>query len=411
MSDRDAFIRAIAANLYDDTPRLAFADWLDEHGEHDRAEFIRVQCELEPMRDRYEIPRAAELHDREDELERGGGRGEFDERKLPGGTWEAPDRRPDTRCEFRRGFPDILRVNARRFVSDGHALREKVPTLRRLVVHCLNGWGERLAGCAAVRGVPELELACWYSDADIRALAASPHLSELKVLVLWLGRWPDAAGADETLCRIAAAAEAWPNLRELVLLDPEGNDRESIEALAASANRLLTRPVARYQRGYPELFPLNREVRGSEFPVAGHLGDGRPAVANARARFTLTAYDADGEPAEVIEIPLPPDLYKDKATSDTFWRTGYKQLLRDAYGFTPGFIRIQAGTFTDDEDGPHRGNEYDWDHCGEPDRPDGAGDPDRDQGYGGAIYRLIRQGEFELGYCAWADNRGQVHST
>jgi uncharacterized protein (TIGR02996 family) len=30
----------------DDLPRLVYADWLDEHGESERAEFIRVQCEL-----------------------------------------------------------------------------------------------------------------------------------------------------------------------------------------------------------------------------------------------------------------------------------------------------------------------------------------------------------------------------
>jgi uncharacterized protein (TIGR02996 family) len=30
----------------DDAPRLVYADWLDEHGEADRAEFIRLQCEL-----------------------------------------------------------------------------------------------------------------------------------------------------------------------------------------------------------------------------------------------------------------------------------------------------------------------------------------------------------------------------
>jgi uncharacterized protein (TIGR02996 family) len=29
----------------DDAPRLVYADWLDEHGEPGRAEFIRVQCE------------------------------------------------------------------------------------------------------------------------------------------------------------------------------------------------------------------------------------------------------------------------------------------------------------------------------------------------------------------------------
>ena len=37
---------AIVANAEEDTPRLAYADWLDEHGDADRAEFIRVQCQL-----------------------------------------------------------------------------------------------------------------------------------------------------------------------------------------------------------------------------------------------------------------------------------------------------------------------------------------------------------------------------
>src|SRR5689334_18621005 len=68
MATPEGFIRGIAEDLYDDAPRLVYADWLDEHGDPERAEFIRVQCELEPMRDRYEIDRAAELHRREDEL-------------------------------------------------------------------------------------------------------------------------------------------------------------------------------------------------------------------------------------------------------------------------------------------------------------------------------------------------------
>ncbi|HEX4607821.1 MAG TPA: TIGR02996 domain-containing protein [Urbifossiella sp.] len=41
-----AFLRAIAAEADDDTGRLAFADWLEERGDADRAEFIRVQCGL-----------------------------------------------------------------------------------------------------------------------------------------------------------------------------------------------------------------------------------------------------------------------------------------------------------------------------------------------------------------------------
>src|ERR1700761_7535427 len=37
---------AIVAAEDEDTPRLAYADWLDEHGDPDRAEFIRIQCRL-----------------------------------------------------------------------------------------------------------------------------------------------------------------------------------------------------------------------------------------------------------------------------------------------------------------------------------------------------------------------------
>jgi uncharacterized protein (TIGR02996 family) len=42
---RAAFLRAVCAAPADDTPRLVFADWLDEYGEGGRAEFVRAQCE------------------------------------------------------------------------------------------------------------------------------------------------------------------------------------------------------------------------------------------------------------------------------------------------------------------------------------------------------------------------------
>lgn len=42
----DELMRAIIANKSDDLPRLIAADWLDEHGDSERSEFIRVQCEL-----------------------------------------------------------------------------------------------------------------------------------------------------------------------------------------------------------------------------------------------------------------------------------------------------------------------------------------------------------------------------
>jgi uncharacterized protein (TIGR02996 family) len=43
MSDREAFVAAIAANPHDDLPRLVFADWLEEQGDGERGAFIRAQ--------------------------------------------------------------------------------------------------------------------------------------------------------------------------------------------------------------------------------------------------------------------------------------------------------------------------------------------------------------------------------
>jgi uncharacterized protein (TIGR02996 family) len=44
-SDGDTLFRAICENPADDTPRLVYADWLEENGRPERAEFIRLQCE------------------------------------------------------------------------------------------------------------------------------------------------------------------------------------------------------------------------------------------------------------------------------------------------------------------------------------------------------------------------------
>lgn len=46
MNDRAAFLAAIIAEPENDLPRLIYADYLDEHGEVERAEFIRVQCRI-----------------------------------------------------------------------------------------------------------------------------------------------------------------------------------------------------------------------------------------------------------------------------------------------------------------------------------------------------------------------------
>lgn len=62
MTESEAIFAGILSNPDDDAPRLVFADWLEENGQSDWAEFIRIQieCESVPRSD----PRYRELNRR-----------------------------------------------------------------------------------------------------------------------------------------------------------------------------------------------------------------------------------------------------------------------------------------------------------------------------------------------------------
>lgn len=66
MDEHFPFLQTILAHPDEDTPRLVYADWLEEQGQMDRAEFVRVQCSRArlPLRD----PVRKELAQREREL-------------------------------------------------------------------------------------------------------------------------------------------------------------------------------------------------------------------------------------------------------------------------------------------------------------------------------------------------------
>jgi uncharacterized protein (TIGR02996 family) len=72
---KEAFLEAIRESPDDDTPRLVYADWLDEHGESDRAEFIRAQCALARLQ--AGSPERSQLQKRADKLLRAHGQGWF----------------------------------------------------------------------------------------------------------------------------------------------------------------------------------------------------------------------------------------------------------------------------------------------------------------------------------------------
>ena len=61
--EADAFLDAIFDHPNDDTPRLVYADWLQEHGEEPLAEFVRARCAIALLGNHQ--PRPLQLRERE----------------------------------------------------------------------------------------------------------------------------------------------------------------------------------------------------------------------------------------------------------------------------------------------------------------------------------------------------------
>lgn len=90
--DFEPLLRGVFANPADETVRLVFADWLDDHGESDRAALIRVQCEAEHTPNR--TARAKELATEEKRLSTA----------IRGRLAPIPD---GFEATFRRGFVEL----------------------------------------------------------------------------------------------------------------------------------------------------------------------------------------------------------------------------------------------------------------------------------------------------------------
>ena len=99
-TDGDALFRAICENPAEDTPRLVYADWLQENGRPERAEFIRLQCEAWGLCPAHSTVPAART--RASELLRAHRDRWFDELStVPGVEWSDL---------FVRGFIDMAHV-------------------------------------------------------------------------------------------------------------------------------------------------------------------------------------------------------------------------------------------------------------------------------------------------------------
>src|SRR5262245_1818230 len=139
MTADDGFLQAIVDDPDGDAPRLVYADWLEEHGEQDRAEFIRVECRLHrllvgsPNRDPLEY-RARQLLCISDGLfmYEGNLSPELEERDrrlvaAHGARWAEAPAALVGYWGFRRGFVEEVGMGGRQFLKNAEALFRLAP--------------------------------------------------------------------------------------------------------------------------------------------------------------------------------------------------------------------------------------------------------------------------------------------
>jgi uncharacterized protein (TIGR02996 family) len=127
----DAFLQDILEHPEDDFPRLALADWLDEQGQGERAELIRVQCALAAWpcecdeveriyHDECRCKEKGELQRRELELLARDFRDWFPR------EWPRFDR-PNVTTKWRRGFVEHIALPCAVFMEHAGALFRAQP--------------------------------------------------------------------------------------------------------------------------------------------------------------------------------------------------------------------------------------------------------------------------------------------
>jgi uncharacterized protein (TIGR02996 family) len=210
----EAFLSDIRASPDDDGVRLIYADWLQENGQPQRAEFIRVQIELARLAD--DDPRREALADRQDELLAAHGddwRSVFMHHPWP------------EHARFCRGFLEEAVLHTQ---DEACAVVRSAP-LRRLQVR--KATGKELAELVRLPEFVQVrELSAESVDwlpLNVRRWVGSPHLARLQSLSLSTG-----GHVSEVLEALGSS----PHLRALTRLEISSNylGDEGLDVLARS---------------------------------------------------------------------------------------------------------------------------------------------------------------------------------
>jgi uncharacterized protein (TIGR02996 family) len=264
MSLQEAFRRDIAEHPDDDTPRLVYADWLDEQGDP-RGEFIRVQVRL--TRTAAGDPGGAALARREAEL-----------LAAHRDDWlgELPAWARGQATLFQRGFVAALEADVTELARGAAALWAVAP-LTRLRLRGVAGRAGVLGDFPHLRFLTALDLSSGrLTDADVSAVAATPCLDRLATLDLSYNEVGPAGAAA------LAGSPHLPGLRAL-LLDNNRLGEAGVEALAASERlRLLELSLMANRVGHVGAATLARSALLGGL-TSLHLGNNRLGPAGAAA--------------------------------------------------------------------------------------------------------------------------------
>lgn len=207
----EPFLRAICADPEDDTVRLVYADWLDENGDPDRAEFIRLQVAVPERPQEYDARYA-----RAEELRKKNWETWFGELpKLSGVVWNV---------QFQRGFVSGVRTDrGKRLCYQHERIFEATPVQFLTVNDAGQGSLERVLQLPEVDRLCGLSLrSCRIAGGQWGALAECPRLSRLRWLSLdgpfvASGRFP-ALDADDA--RALVDSVCLPRLESIRLSGP-----------------------------------------------------------------------------------------------------------------------------------------------------------------------------------------------
>lgn len=200
MEYRD-FKAAIASEPDDNDLRLVFADWLDEHGDTNRAEFIRLQCMLAGTK--APLDDLPALRNREQELLRAHEK-----------EWAAEFFPWADGVEFERGFVSALSTSASHLLENADSLFSSSP-IQRLRLHGAHDLMPEIAGRPFLGRIRAIDLSnVSIQDEGLEALLGSPYLLSLESLCL-NNTVITNAGLDSLV--------AWPGFPRLVSLDVSAN--------------------------------------------------------------------------------------------------------------------------------------------------------------------------------------------